>query len=98
MVFGDKAYSERPAQQALKRRGCHSGAILKRNMKGKDRDKDRWLSAVRMPYEGVFAHLSKKARYRGKLKTQFQALMQALGYNLRRLIRINAPPLQLLRP
>lgn len=94
MVFGDKAYSEAPAQEAMKRRGCHSGAILKRNMKGKDFDKDRWLSGVRMPYEGGFAHLSKKANYRGVVKTQFQALMQAIGYNLRRLATINAPPIQ----
>ena len=95
MIFADKAYSERPAQQALKQRGCHSGAVLKRNMKGKNFDKDRWLSAVRMPYEGVFARLSKRARYRGVVKTQFQALMQAIGFNLRRLITINAPPLQI---
>ena len=95
MIFGDKAYSERPAQQALKQRGCHSGAILKRNMKGKNSDLDKWLSAVRMPYEGVFAHLSKKVRYRGLVKTQFQILMRTIGYNLGRLLRINAPPLPL---
>ena len=27
--------------------GCHAGVILKNNMPGEDRDKDRWLGAVR---------------------------------------------------
>ena len=36
-----------------------------------------------MPYEGVFATLGKKARYRGLVKNQFQAFMQALAFNLK---------------
>jgi len=32
---------------------CHSGAVLKNNMKGKNKDKDRWLTSVRVPFEGV---------------------------------------------
>lgn len=36
MVFSDKAYCEKPAQQAMKAKGCHSGAIKKNNMKDKD--------------------------------------------------------------
>jgi IS5 family transposase len=96
MVFGDKAYSECPAQEALKRRGCFSGVILKRNMKGKNYALDAWRTAVRMPYEGVFAHLSKRVRYRGVVKTQFQVLMQTIGYNFKRLLTINAPPLELI--
>ena len=95
MVFGDKAYSERPAQEALKKRGCYSGAILKKNMKGKNKELDNWRTSVRMPFEGVFAHLSKRVCYRGTVKTQFQAIMQTFGFNFNRLLRINAPPLQL---
>jgi len=92
MVFADKAYCEKPAQTSIKSKGCHSGAIKKNNMKGKDRDKDRWLSSVRMPYEGVFSCMSSKARYRGVVKTQFQAFMQAMAFNLKRLVKIQAPP------
>lgn len=95
MVFGDKAYCERPAQEAIARNGCHSGAILKNNMRQKNRDKDRWLSAVRMPFEGIFAHQNRRARYRGLVKTQFQAFLQAMARNFSLLTRINSPPLAL---
>ena len=66
-------------------------------MKGKDRDKDRWLSSVRMPYEGTFSKMEPRARYRGVAKCQYQAFMEALVHNLKRLIAIDAPPL-VLRP
>jgi IS5 family transposase len=62
-------------------------------MKGKNRDKDRWLGAVCMPSEGVFARLNKRARYRGVGKNGFQVSMQALAFNLKRLIRLVVPPL-----
>ena len=39
----------------IKRKGCHSAAIKKNNMTGKNRDKDRWLSQRRAPYERVFS-------------------------------------------
>jgi len=48
-----------------------------------------------MPFEGVFARLNKRARYRGTIKNQFQALMQALAYNLKRLIKIVLVPIPL---
>jgi hypothetical protein len=64
-------------------------------MKGKNRDKDRWLSSVRMPFEGVFAYQSKDARYRGVKKNQFQGFMQAIAFNFRRLVKIQAPPIVL---
>ena len=95
MVFGDKGYCVGEVQSTLAARGCHSGVILKRNMKKKNVDKDRWLSAVRMPFEGVFATLGKKARYRGVVKNQFQAFMQALAFNLKRLIKIEVSPIPL---
>ena len=96
MVFADKGYSAASARDHLVSRGCHAGVILKNNMREKDRDKDRWLSAVRMPFEGVFARLNKRARYRGTIKNQFQALMQALAYNLKRLIKIVLVPIPLI--
>ena len=71
----------------------HSGAILKENMIGKNRDKDRFLTKLRMPYEGVFSRVNKKVRYRGLAKAQFQGFMQALAFNLKRLIKVGAPPL-----
>lgn len=93
MVFADKAYCVEEAQRILKENNCHSAAILKNNMKNKNRDRDNWISAVRMPFEGVFARMSKDCRYRGKDKTLFQATMQALAFNFKRLIAIQTDPI-----
>jgi IS5 family transposase len=86
MVFADKAYAVGKARFEMKRRGLHSGAIKRRDMKDKNYDLDRFLRRVRMPYEGVFARFEKRARYRGLYKTQFQAFMQGLSHNLKRLL------------
>jgi IS5 family transposase len=77
----------------MKIKGCHSGAILKNNMKEKNRDKDKFLSRLRMPFEGTFSKMNKQVRYRGLAKVQFQVTMQALAHNFKRLLVINAPPL-----
>ena len=95
MVFGDKGYSPNESRNELIKKGCHSGIILKNNMKGKNRDKDRWLTKVRMPYEGVFSKGSGRARYCGVIKNQFQAIMESLAFNFKRLARIASPPLVL---
>lgn len=86
MVFADKAYCVGKAKFEMKRRGLHSGAILRRDMTGKNYDKDRFLRKVRMPFEGTFARFEKRARYRGLVKTQYQAFMQATSHNFKRLI------------
>lgn len=93
MVVADKGYCVREAQKTIRAKNCHSGAILKNNMKNKNKDKDRFLTKLRMPYEGVFSKMDKQVRYRGIAKVQFQALMQALAHNVRRLVKIDAPPL-----
>ncbi len=94
-VFADKGYSPKESQKEIKRRGCHSGVILKNNMKAKDRDKDRWLTKVRMPYEGTFSQMRKRTRYCGIVKNQFEGFLEALAFNFKRLIKIGAPPLKL---
>jgi IS5 family transposase len=93
MVFADKAYGVGSAAFEIRRRGLHSGAILRKDMKLKNPDKDRWLTGVRMPYEGTFARFEKRARYRGQVKCQFQAFMQALAHNCKRLLRVYDKPL-----
>ena len=96
MVFGDKAYCLSKAQSAMKQCGATSAAILKQNMKGKNKDLDRWRSGIRAPFEGVFAKFEKRARYRGLAKVQFQLFMDAIVWNAKRLIQIslNPPPIQ----
>ena len=93
IVFGDKAYCLEKAQNAMRKRGAQSAAILKQNMKGKNKDLDRWRSQVRAPFEGVFSKFEKRARTRGLAKVQFQLFMDAIVHNVKRLIQINAPPL-----
>ena len=93
MVFGDKAYCLKPAQDVMQVHGCHSGAILKDNMKEKNHDKDRWLTKVRAPFEGIFSKMEKRARYRGLVKVQMQAFLEAIVFNVKRLVVIGSPPL-----
>lgn len=44
-------------------------------------------------YENVFSKKQKRSRYRGIEKNQFQGLIEALVFNFKRLISINAPPI-----
>lgn len=60
-------------------------------MKGKDRDLDRWISAIRAPYECVFSKLRKRTRYCGIAKNQFAAFMEAISFNLKRLSVLGPP-------
>ena len=93
MVFGDKAYCLSKAQDAMKKRGAQSAAILKHNMHKKNKDLDRWRSAVRAPFESIFSKFEHRARYRGLAKVQFQLFCEAIVHNVKRLVTINAPPL-----
>jgi len=93
MVFADKGYCTSDAQETMRKRLCHSGAILKNNMRGKDRDRDKWLSKVRAPFENIFSKQSKRAKYRTTAKVQMQVFMESMVTNIKRLLVINAPPL-----
>ena len=93
MVFGDKAYCLKEAQDTMRSKGCHSGAVLKNNMLKKNRDRDRWITKVRAQFEGIFSKDESRARYRGLMKVQLQAFMEAIVFNVKRLLVINAPPL-----
>jgi len=88
MVFADKAYCLKSAQEAMQANGCHSGAILKNNMKAKNKDRDRWISSVRAPFEGIFSKQEKRARYRGIAKVQLQGFMDAIVHNIKRITLI----------
>lgn len=93
MVVGDKSYCLKEAQSVMKANGCHSGAILKNNMKGKNRDKDRWLTKIRAPFENVFSKVMKRTRFRGIEKVQLQCFMEAIVFNVKRLVTLNSSPL-----
>lgn len=90
-ILADKGYCSKKVEEVLKSKGCHSMIIKRNNMKEKNRDKDRWISALRSPYERVFSNLSRKAKYKGQDKIQFQMLMEALAFNLKRLTKLKLP-------
>lgn len=94
-IYADKAYCILYARKAAAKRQCHLAAIKKNNMKDKNKDKDRWYSGIRAPYERVFAHQSKRVRYSGIAKNQFAAFMQAICFNLKRLTILDPPGLAL---
>lgn len=93
MVIADKGYCTKDAARVMAMNGCHNGAIKKNNMKAKNHQKDNFLSGLRMPYESTFSKMDKHVRYCGLAKVQFQAFMQSMAYNFKRLIAIDAPPI-----
>ena len=92
-MYADKGYCTAPARRAAAQRRCHLAAIQRNNMHTKNRDRDRWYTHLRAPYERVFAQRPKRVRYRGIAKNQFAAFMQAMVFNLKRLLILDAPPL-----
>jgi transposase, IS5 family len=89
-IYGEKGYCTAPARQAAAQRGWHLAAIQRNNMKTKNRDLDRWHTYLRAPYERVFSQRPKRVRYRGIAKNQFAAFFQALTFNLKRLLVLDA--------
>ncbi len=57
-------------------------------------DQDRWYSKMRAPYERVFSKDPKRVRYKGIAKNQFTAFMQAICFNLKRLLVLSPPHLE----
>ena len=91
-VYADKGYCTAPARQVAAQRRCHLAAVQRNNMKTKNRDRDRWYTQLRAPYERVFAHRPKRVRYRGVAKNQFAAFLQAMSFNLKRLLVLEPSP------
>jgi len=94
MVCADKGYTA--AISTLRRNKLHPGVILKNNMKEKNKDKDRFISRLRMPHEAVFSKQSKITKYKTRKKVQFQAIFEAMAYNFKKLIKFKEDPLILL--
>ena len=88
MVFMDKIYDQKKAYETLKANHCHSGIIKKRNNRTKNKDLDRWKSKTRMPFEGNFSKLRKRAKFRSKVKVLMQCYFEAMTHNLKKAIAI----------
>jgi len=95
-VFGDKGYCTKDSIFYMKVKNLHNCTIKTNNMKdknfgknfGKNFAKDKWISKARSPYERVFSKISKRSRYRGIAKNQFQVFMESLAFNFKRLIKL----------
>lgn len=94
-IYADKSYCTNPAKFVSLKKGCHLAAIKKNNMHGKNKDKDRWISGIRSPYERVFSQQNKRTRYSGISKNQFAAFMEAICFNLKRLTALGPPNLSI---
>jgi len=66
MIIADKGYIG--AINTILGKGAHPAVILRNNMKDKNREKDKWLTAIRSPYERMFSKQNKRVRYNGIAK------------------------------
>ena len=85
-IYADKGYCDKQTHFDAKRSGCILKAILKNNMKNKNKDRDTFISKMRSPYERVFSQTNHRTRYKGVVKNQFAIFMESLAFNLKRLI------------
>jgi len=86
-AFMDKLYDTKKTDQKIKASGCFPGTIRKNNNPNKNSDLDKWRSHMRMPYEGTFSKLRKRARYRGKTKVAFQNFGESICFNLKKALQ-----------
>jgi len=91
-VFMDKIYDTKKTDCMLRARLLHPATIRKNNNPIKNRDLDRWRSAIRMPFEGTFSKMNKRARYRGHAKVTLQCFFEAIVYNLKKSVRLLFAP------
>jgi len=63
-------------------------------MKDKSADQDHWYSKIRAPYESVVSNNPKRVGYKGIAKNQVAAFIQAICFNLKRLLVIITPSLR----
>ena len=89
-VYGDKGYCTKPAREVMAQYGLHDATLKLNHMKVKDRDKDRWLTGIRSPYERVFSGRDRRVKYQGVSKNQFRAFGRAIAFNLKRLVTLGA--------
>lgn len=84
MIFADKLYDNKKSDLILKANNCHSGIIEKNNKKNRNKDLNSWRSKIRMPFEGNFSKLNKRARFKGRVKVLMQCYLESICYNLKK--------------
>lgn len=84
MIFADKLYDNKKSKLILKSKNCHSGIIEKNSKKNRNKELNAWRSKIRMPFEGSFSKLRKRAKYSGKTKVLMQCFMESICHNLKK--------------
>jgi len=90
MVFADKLYDTNKVKLILKSKGCHSGIIEKKNRKNRDFGLNGWRSKTRMPFEGSFSKLRKRAKFKSNVKVLMQCYLESICHNLKKATTILA--------
>lgn len=88
MIFADKLYDNKRSELILKSKNCHNGIIEKNNKKDRNKGLNIWRSKIRMPFEGSFSKLRKKAKYISKVKVLMQCFMESICHNLKKAVLI----------
>ncbi len=85
-IYAGKDYCDRQTHLDAKRKGRTLRAILKNNMKNKNKGRDSFITKMRSPYERVFSQTNHRTRYKGIAKNQFALFMESLAFNLKRMV------------
>ena len=83
-IYADKGYTGKQTNIDATRKACFLRAIKKNNMQ--DKDKDRFISKIRSPYERVFSKTNHRVRYQGIAKNQLAIFMDSIAFNLKRMV------------
>jgi len=86
-IIADRGYDTWVVRGTMRTKGCIDRVMRLTKRKDFDAGRNKFISRRRAPWEMVFAHMDRRTRYMGVRKTHLQALMEAIVYNMRRLIK-----------
>lgn len=93
-ILADRGYDTGEVYGIMKEKGCVDRVMKQKTRKNFDAEKNKQWGRRRSPWEMVFAHMNKRTRYMGLKKTYLQAIMEAIVFNLKRLVKLEGidPP------
>jgi IS5 family transposase len=93
-ILADRGYDTFEVRGIMKQKGCIDRVMKLSRRKDFNAQRNKDLSRRRSPWEMVFAHMDKRTRYMGLKKTYLQAIMEAIVFNLKRLVLLEGvnPP------
>jgi len=85
-ILADRGYDTWLVRETMKQKGCIDRVMRLTKRKDFDAQRNKNIGRRRSPWEMVFSHMRKRTRYMGVKKTYLQAIMEAIVYNLKRLV------------